>query len=214
VQLRIPSDVWKRLAMALGAAAWLAVAAFGLRALLEYQARPGDSAHAPATWPARSTLTRHPGSATVVLFAHPKCPCTGASLGELQRSLAHATKPIDAWIVFVLPPGSDPSWAKSELVQQADDLPHAHVWVDRGGVEAHRFDAHTSGQVLLYDADGKLCFEGGITPGRGHMGDSAGGDAVAALAGGPAPLDARADTSHTPVFGCALFDASDAGNKP
>jgi hypothetical protein len=201
--------------MALGAVAWLSIVALGMRALLEYQARPGDAAQAPARWPARSTLVRHPGAATLVLFAHPKCPCTRASLGELERSLAHAKKPIDAWIVLVLPRNADPSWAQSDLVLDADQIPHARVWVDRGGTEAHRFGAHTSGQVLLYDAAGKLCFAGGITPGRGHMGDNAGGDAVADLVGGPMPLATRSDSSRTPVFGCALFDASDEpGEQP
>ena len=212
--VRLPSDLWKRLAIALGAVAWLAVIALGMRALLEYQARPGHAAHAPAQWPARSTLARHPGAATLVLFAHPKCPCTRASLGELERSLAHAKKPIDAWIVLVLPRNVDASWAQSDLVLDADQIPHAHVWVDRGGVEAHRFDAHTSGQVLLYDATGKLRFEGGITPGRGHMGDNAGGDAVATLVGGPIPLGSGADSTRTPVYGCALFDATDTGGQP
>src|SRR5439155_27379101 len=126
----------------------------GLRALIEYQARPGHAAHAPARWPARSSLGRRPGFATLVLFAHPKCPCTSATLGELERSLAHATKPIEAWIVFVLPRGSDPSWARSDLVLEADRIPQARVRVDREGVEAHRFDAHPSGQVLPYDAAG------------------------------------------------------------
>jgi hypothetical protein len=58
--------------------------------------------------------------------------------------------------------------------------------------------------VLLFDAGGKLAFEGGITAARGHEGDNTGREAIAAhISGRPAP-------NSQPTFGCALGGASDA----
>ncbi len=70
---------------------------------------------------------------------------------------------------------------------------------DVDGHEAQRFHAHTSGETLLYNASGKLLFQGGITGRRGHEGDNAGRAACLSLL-----TSERAPLSHAPVFGCAL----------
>jgi hypothetical protein len=73
--------------------------------------------------------------------------------------------------------------------------------IDEGGAEARRFGAATSGQALLYDAAGRLVFSGGITPARGHSGDSAGRDAIIRwVERGTAPQKSAF------VFGCSLHD--------
>ena len=73
---------------------------------------------------------------------------------------------------------------------------------DDGGAEARAFGVETSGQTLLYDAAGKLRFNGGITGSRGHAGDNAGRKALVALIGETAP-----DRNGASVFGCPLFAA-------
>jgi hypothetical protein len=79
-------------------------------------------------------------------------------------------------------------------------MPDVHLIEDPGGCEAARFGAQTSGDVLLYGADARLLFRGGITPGRGHVGDNPGWDAIIRLiSGGSTSL------SEAPVFGCPLF---------
>jgi hypothetical protein len=57
-----------------------------------------------------------------------------------------------------------------------------------------------SGQVLAYDGQGRLAFNGGITASRGHEGDSAGRSAVEAMLAG------RRHAATAFVFGCLLFD--------
>jgi hypothetical protein len=64
----------------------------------------------------------------------------------------------------------------------------------------------TSGQVLLYDASGRLRFRGGIRPSRGHEGDNTGRRALEALLLG----DGAAPPLSTAVFGCPLFHPRDA----
>ena len=71
--------------------------------------------------------------------------------------------------------------------------------MDVDGTEAGRFGAATSGQVLLYDAGGRLRFSGGLTSTRGHPGESPGHRRIAAVVGG-----GDTEEATTRVFGCAL----------
>ena len=85
------------------------------------------------------------------------------------------------------------------LWSSAARIPGVHVLRDDGAREAERFGIATSGTVALYDARGKLLFHGGITPARGHEGDSFGRERVISLL-----ATGKADRADAPVFGCAL----------
>jgi hypothetical protein len=78
---------------------------------------------------------------------------------------------------------------------------------DLEGRESRRFGAATSGQTLLYAADGRLLFNGGITESRGHSGDNAGRSAILSLVLGLTSAPTGQPLS-TPVYGCPLFDES------
>src|SRR4029453_8771873 len=70
---------------------WAAGVSAGFGVLLRYKATPGEAGTPPARWPSESRLPRASGQdATLVLFAHPHCPCTHASMTELQRLAADA----------------------------------------------------------------------------------------------------------------------------
>jgi len=62
------------------------------------------------------------------------------------------------------------------------------------------FRIETSGDLVLYDADGRLLFHGGITSARGHSGDNLGRSAIQALL-----WKEPAQTASTSSFGCPLF---------
>jgi hypothetical protein len=111
-------------------------------------------------------------------------------------------KLIAAVLVF-RPAGVPDGWERTDLWDSAAAIPGVLVVGDDEGAEALRFGAATSGQVLLYSADGRLLFAGGIIPSRGHEGDNAGRSAIIALVRGTATQVMRA-----PVFGCPLFDSS------
>jgi hypothetical protein len=81
-------------------------------------------------------------------------------------------------------------------------IPGVTVHLDDAGREARLFASMTSGETLLFDAEGRLKFHGGITASRGHSGDNAGRDALEALLRGQASQQVI-----TPVFGCSLFDS-------
>jgi len=194
---------------------WIVGVGIGMKLVLDYQVRPGAAAQAPATWPATSSISRRANVPTLVLTAHPRCPCTRATLSELERIVADAHGGLDVIVLFVIPRGFDPAWAHAEVWRKAAAIPGVHVIDDPDGREVRHFGAFTSGQVLLYDGEGRLAFAGGITPGRGHEGDNAGRDAVVALANShrePITHFTATEPRETPVYGCALA-SSETGSK-
>ena len=139
----------------------------------------------------------------LVVFIHPRCSCSRATLGELDRLIASASRNVDTYILFERPIGMPPGWERAYLWNTAQHISGAHVLTDINGIEARRFGAQTSGQTYLYSQTGRLEFSGGITPMRGHYGDSAGRYAIlSALAGHTSSY------RSTKVYGCALFNAA------
>jgi len=191
---------WReRLLWGLFGALWLAALALGGRALWSFQTTPGAAATAQGSWPAASRLPRDPSRATLVMVAHPRCACTRASIAELGALMQRLRGRVSAHVVFVRPTGTSAGWEESDTWRAAQGIPGVTVWRDEGGVEAARFAARTSGQVLLYDRAGRLIFSGGITPIRGHLGDSAGQERIVSLV-----RTGRSDAATSRVFGCAI----------
>lgn len=177
---------------------WLGLVAGGMVALGRYEFTPGLAAHPAASWPAASKLRRETERATVILAGHPRCPCTRATLSELER--IHARARFRLHVLFYQPPAATPDWRSGLSWQLAQGLPDCSVHPDPESREAGLFDAHTSGQVVAYDRTGQLIFSGGITGSRGHSGDNAGADELLrVLAGQPAHPDFSSQ-----VFGCSL----------
>ena len=179
---------------------WLTAVALGARAMTDYETEPGEPADPPIAWPTASALPRHATLPTLVVFAHPRCPCTRATLAELDRIMERLHDRVAADVVFLRPSELPGRWTRSPTWRRARDIPGVTVLADRDGDEARRFGARTSGQVLLYDRDGRLVFDGGITPSRGHEGDGTGRRQLVALL-----TDATAAHASSRVFGCALF---------
>ncbi|QDS93935.1 hypothetical protein FF011L_27120 [Roseimaritima multifibrata] len=180
---------------------WGAVVGAGIGVLWSYEHKPGTVHPTLAVWPAESEIPASQSRPTLVLFAHPKCPCTRASIGELARIMAARTGNVRAYAVFVKPLGAshEAAWEKTDLWNSAQQIPGVTAIVDIDGVEAKRFRAETSGFVVLYDHTGKLQFSGGITASRGHSGDNLGRSTIVALLTGGA-----AQTNNTKAFGCGL----------
>ncbi len=194
-----------RKSWALIVAGWLAAVTAGFSWLAIYANTPGAAAHAEAAWPAASAIALDTNGPTLVMLAHPRCTCTRASLAELEELLARAPNRPRTYVVFIKPGSAGAQWEKTDLWQTATKIPGVSVVRDDEGIEARRFGAETSGQVLLYAADGRLLFSGGATGARGHAGDNLGRAAILAhLSGLPQPRPT------TDVFWCSLFGAADA----
>jgi hypothetical protein len=136
----------------------------------------------------------------LVMFAHPRCPCTKASLGELEQLVRLAKGQFDAAVLFYQPDENAKAWSSTDLVDQARAIPGVRVLFDSGAVVTKRFAVATSGHTLLYVPDGHLLFSGGITGSRGHLGDNSGLAAVFKI------ITNHSTTAGTsPVFGCELL---------
>lgn len=180
---------------------WVTGIAVGMKALYDHSGTPGAAAEAPASWPLSSGVALDTKRPTLVMLAHPRCPCTRASIAELAVLMTRARGQLSAHVVFAQPTGTDASFALGPLWERAREIPGAKVHVDPGGRLGARFGAKTSGQVVVYGTDGHLLFAGGITPARAHQGDNAGVDRVLAIA-----RHGKAERSVSSVFGCGLFD--------
>jgi hypothetical protein len=182
---------------------WLLSLGAGFHALMVYKGQPGFARRTPETWPTNELISPATNKPQLVMFAHPRCPCTKASLGELARLMAKANSQFQATVLFYQPGNRSGEWSRTELTKEARAIPGVRVLFDLEGKLTRRFGAETSGHTVVYDCDGKLLFSGGITGSRGHLGDNAGFDAVLKLVrkeSGPG------EPRTTSVFGCGIFD--------
>lgn len=184
---------------------WISAVIWGGWSLVRYATAPGAQKAAPMRWPAASGLVAAPGGDTLVMFVHPKCPCSRASVSELNVIMnAHRTG-VSAIVVFLRPGGVEEDWTRTDLWNDVGSIPGTTRVVDDGGREADRFGALTSGQVVLYDPGGNLMFSGGITDSRGHAGDNVGRQTVLRM------LDSEtAETDRHAVYGCPLQEPAEA----
>jgi hypothetical protein len=185
-----------------GGCIWLAGVAAGFHQLWLYSGTPGAAA-APSSidWPPESRIERSRVAPTLVMFLHPHCPCSFASMNELDRILTDLGGTLAAHAIVVRPRGVPEGWERGRIFDRARELKGVSVEIDEGGVEAHRFGAETSGYVLLYDSSGRLVFRGGITAARGHEGENVGSERIVSLA-----RTGHADKGEAAVFGCGLKD--------
>jgi hypothetical protein len=181
-------------------AGWAVCASFGVTKMLQYELTPAAAAVAPEAWPQDAEFQRDPTRPTLVLFLHPHCPCSRATLAELERLIAAAENQLALRMIFVVPKAAGQTWQQTALIHKAEQIRRAAVSFDAGGKQAAQFGAQTSGQALLYSADGRLLYRGGLTPSRGHEGDNAGRTAVLSLL-----KNHPTGCMQSAVFGCCLI---------
>ncbi len=179
---------------------WLLVVVCGMCITMNYEATPGVAAAPSGDWPIASRIHPATDRATLLVMAHPQCPCTRATIDQLNELLAQCPGKVQVYVLFWKPKGYPLDWEKTALWKSAAAIPGVKTLTDEGGLEAHRFHASTSGQVFLFDSSHRLIFSGGITAGRGHAGDNAGRDTIVSLL-----TTGKAKRNKTFVFGCSLF---------
>jgi len=173
---------------------WLAALVGGLYQLADHQFTAGRSGSTPPRWIEPVSADRPTGRPRLLMFVHPHCPCTPSSL---RNFAAVATETGCEGVIYI----AAENLAGTPNGRLAARLPGVQVCTDATGVVARQFGTLTSGHVFLYTTDGRLVFEGGITAGRGHEGDSPGRRALVARLTG-----AEDQLVSLPVFGCPLHD--------
>ena len=135
----------------------------------------------------------------VAIFYHPKCPCTRATVRCLQRFSTRFESAPTLIAYAYAPLQSNDDWIESETTANLRLLANTTIVMDREGQIAQRFGAHTSGHVMVFDAEHELLFSGGITPARGHEGEGKAGLSFLDCLNGK-----RIESSRWPVLGCSL----------
>jgi len=126
-------------------------------------------------------------------------------MDELAQIMAHTKGKLAAYVLFLKPEKTGSDWNNTTLMKTAAAIPGVTVISDADGHEGLTFGVETSGHVLLFNADGRRLFSGGITAARGHSGDNAGESAIETLVNG-----GTAKQNSALVFGCPLHGSSDA----
>jgi len=188
---------------------WLLAVVAGLAGLAHYAATPGRTPDLRPAWPTGIDLERSSTGSTLVLFLHPRCPCSVATLAQLSRLVPRIRGPLRMIAAVGLPEKAADDWVAGALWEQAGAIRDLRRVRDRGGRLATRFGATTSGHCLLYDRAGRLQFSGGITPARAHEGDNYGQEALLAALNGTGP-----GRLATEVYGCPLVRTDAVGDGP
>jgi hypothetical protein len=183
--------------------AWVLAVGASWRQILLYEFNTAqDAPRLCLEWPADSKLPRESRS-TVVVFIHPKCPCTRATLAELERLWVlrdrDATRDTQLFVVATMPADASSDWFTTANIDRAQKLDGAKLIIDAGGREAHRFGAATSGTVMWFDSSGRRLYAGGITASRGHEGANVGSQCLEELIRGGIQASAG-----IPALGCRL----------
>ena len=186
--------------------AWTGATLYGFNVLLTYTDTPGITGNVSTVWPAGSKISRSSNLPALVMTVHPQCPCTRASLGELEELMAHVQGRVQVYVLFSKPSGFPDSKVYSTLWQTAKKISGVQVIFDEDGQESKIFGTQVSGEALLYDREGHLLFHGGMTASRGHFGDNAGKQAIMDYV-----LTGTAHRHQTFVFGCPLFNHLKSG---
>lgn len=143
--------------------------------LADYEGRPGPEVQIPnSISPAKLNcgLSNSSESPTVLFFYHPKCPCTFATARCLQRLSVKFSADVQIVAFAYRPAQESDSWIESRTTRLLKSIAGTQVLVDPDGKTTKDFGVVTSGHFLIYGADRNLVFSGGITPSRGHEGDS------------------------------------------
>ena len=151
-------------------------------------------------WPAESPVVLAQDRDTLLMFAHPHCPCTKASLEELDRVMNKCHRRVAVHVFFLSPSSCPNRWTMTDLWRSASAIPGVKVQADTDGIVSSEFGAETSGCFLLFNPHGDLLFRGGITADCGREGDNAAAERLVAFLTGKASAAAQ-----TPVYGRPLL---------
>jgi hypothetical protein len=211
--IKLPRGPYQRLLAALTVLS-LVVGIAGL-CFLEVHARtPGETAALTMQWPAGSRISRSQTQPTLVIFFHPRCPCSKAALSELQRLMLKTQFQMRVVAVLVIPQRMPENWSNGGFAQAIAATPGLSRVVDVNADEAEKFGIRTSGHAKLFDRSGRLLFSGGLTASRGHEGDSVGCAAVDRLVSDRDFAFSLPTVLETKVYGCPVTAGSQRGTSP
>lgn len=179
---------------------WMLLLAAGAGALSRYEFKGSATTGLTDHWPDNPIIRLDSERPTLVMFLHPRCPCSAASLAQLDRVLRLYPGRFRTWVLIVRPASVPKAWEEGTNAEAARRLPDSTLMLDPAGALARQFGSLYSGTVQAYDHEGNRLFAGGITASRGHEGESLGSLSLQDIGAGKAP-----GATSMPVFGCPLM---------
>lgn len=180
---------------------WSGSALAGYLYIFRYESKPATLASAARHWPEGSGLNHMAGAFELVMVVHPRCPCTRASVAELNKLLLRFQGKLRAHALVLKPFETSEAWGQTEISARLAQMPYLETVKDYRGATAERFGALISGETLLYGPTGTLLFDGGLTAFRGHEGPSLGQTLLSSMVAG-----SETGFHQTKVFGCSIKD--------
>ena len=177
---------------------WLGLIACGHVLLLRYSFAAGRTTSGPLRVPPSLAPAKPSARPQLFMALHPRCPCSRATVRELAKILTRAGQASDVTVLMFKPADQPDSWLEGALADDCRRM-NCRVQPDPDGRLAASLGALTSGGVALYDANGRLRYQGGITAARGHEGDNIGEQAVIEILHGSGK-----NHKWMPVFGCPI----------
>src|SRR6478735_1308532 len=89
---------------------WGIAVVVGLVLLFIYQTAPGANGNPSQHWPAGSRIVPAANQVHLVMVAHPRCPCTRASIEALARIMAQCRERATASVLFWKPKRAVAGW--------------------------------------------------------------------------------------------------------
>lgn len=201
--LAAPKKAARKPALLIALATWLSCCVAATAVLTVYSHTPNEAGAARAQLTDLSAIHLDDSRPTLVMFVHPRCPCTLASVEGLARLQRKLQGRFALRVIFSVPQGMDTNWHRSTLWDNVGRLPDCERVLDPGSQLTRQAGAKTSGTVALYEPGGHLVFWGGVTSSRGHAGDSLGTDAIVNYFNNdPFP-------DHAQVYGCSITGPDD-----
>ena len=106
---------------------WCALLAYGGASLWRHTWTPGSVGDAPSDWPVASRIPRATDAYTMLLFAHPQCPCVRTSLDELARVVGEHPENVRPVVVIYHPTRQGAEWSNEFQREVADQAPSALI---------------------------------------------------------------------------------------
>src|SRR6185436_12332079 len=108
---------------------WLFAAGAGAWGLMRYENAPAPTGSTPLQWPSDSRVVHQAGNSTLLMFMHPHCPCSRASVEELNRLLVRGGGRVGVQVFFVRPKGAPNDWTETALWKSAEAIPGIKVQI-------------------------------------------------------------------------------------
>lgn len=145
---------------------WCVFLMGGSYLIYRFETIPGEQVRRLSAWPDGSVISRPEHYPILVSFMHPRCACSEASLSALESIESRFGEELEIRIVFWLPEDPSSEWTDCDLVESARKKFGDRVYLDFQGIESDRFAANTSGESFLFNKEGRLLMQGGLTPRR------------------------------------------------